>query len=294
MPSVSERLTYVGGSDLGDVLQIPPYGCKLRCWLRKRGEGEWVEPSNPMKRGSRLEAVIAEEYTAKTGRKLRRAPEVQDKSNPWRLAHPDYNIVAFDGRGPGILSIKCLGLFPWKKVKRDGLPQAYIAQLNYEMGLSGRTWGAYAIHNAERWEMLDWDVEFDPVLYALTLREVDDFWRLVENGPAPEALDAKATACARCQFRERCHPFDPPDFDGEVQQDDSLSDLVVRHQEAAAIKGDAEAYLNEIKEELKAALGDRQCVKTSVGRIDYFTTEVKGYTVAPRKQRSLRIYSTKG
>ena len=294
MPAVTERLTYVGGSDLGDVLQIEPYGCNLRSWLRKRGEGVALEPTNPMQRGSRLEAVIAEHYSEKTGRKLRRATEVRDKQSPWRLAHPDYHIVAFDGRGPGVLSIKCMGLFPWKKAKREGLPQAYVAQLNYEMGLAGWKWGAYAIHNAELWEMLHWDVQFDAELYGLTLREVDDFWRQVENGPQPEPLDAKSRACARCQFRDRCHPFDLPAFDGDIQRDDSLLELFERHQEAAAIKSDAETYLEEIKGELKAALGDRQCVSTSAGRIDFFTTDIKGYTVAPRKQRSLRLFTKKG
>jgi hypothetical protein len=284
------RLGFIGGSDLGDVLAIEPYGCPLRAWLRKRGEGGGAEATPAMRRGSRLEAIIAEEYSAATGRKLRRAAEVKDSHFPWRRAHPDYHIVAFDGRGPGLLSIKCLGLFPYKSVKREGLPQAYAAQLNYELGLAGWEWGAFAVFNAELWEMIHWDANFDAELYGLTLRAVDDFWRRAEHGPAPEPLDAKARPCRRCEFRGRCHPFDPPPFDGETVTDESLAPLVCRYAEAAAVRSDAEELLDAVKAEIKAALGDRQCVATSAGRIDFYTQDVKGYTVAPRKQRTLRVY----
>ena len=84
-----DRTRFIGGSDLGHIVNAPPYGCARKLWYQKRG----VQPDYEIEfrghliRGTKLEPLIVEEYQARTGRKVRRTGsrfgEEDWQAGPW-------------------------------------------------------------------------------------------------------------------------------------------------------------------------------------------------------------------
>lgn len=292
-PSQVDRKTYIGGSDLADVLNIAPYGCRYRAWMEKRGEVEREDISGegPVRRGIRGEQIAAEEYSRETGRRVRRYQFLRHADFPYFGAHIDRHIVAFDERGPGVAEIKCPGEWAFRTIKREGMSEAHICQINWYLYITGWKWGAFAVFSLERFELVHFDVERDDVLIERLANAAQDFHRLLENGPAPEKLDAKDRRCVRCAHRERCHgEVALPEWDGLIEYDSSLGALVADYRDAQQIEHDAKVYKDEIGAQLRAKLGSRQCVDTDGARIYYSEIPRKGYTVAPGKSRPLRVF----
>lgn len=267
MIDAEARRKGIGGSDMAHMLQLPPYGCMHRLWREKRGMGEQTPVTGAMQRGIRGEEIAAEEYSRETGRKVwRRAHQQGD--NPWELGNLDRHIVAFDERGPGVLEVKCPGQWMFRTMKREGLAEAYIAQLQWYMHVTGWRWGSYAIFHLDSWELLWWDVERDDALIAMLRDRAERAWVMVENGPAPERLAANSATCARCHHRGECHGEEAmPAWAGTIEQAPELAPLLDEYDEARQIESDAADYKAEVGERIKTALGERQVVETGAGRI---------------------------
>lgn len=67
-----ERRAGLGSTDSPAILGLSPWKTAHDVWMEKRGQAPPREPSLPMFLGSRLEATIAELYTANTGLQLTR------------------------------------------------------------------------------------------------------------------------------------------------------------------------------------------------------------------------------
>jgi len=265
-----DRRSYIGGSDLGDILNLAPYGCARRLWYEKREGQDEREDTAAMRRGRFGEDAAAEEYERLTGRKVRRASYLQHRDVPYFCAHIDRHIVAFDDRGPGVLEIKCPGEFSFKRIRRDGLPEAYIAQLQWYLYMTGWRWGSWMIMHLDRWESVWFDVERDDAMIDGLVREAHAFWAKVENGPAPDALDAKDKRCTRCPYQTRCHGEDYwPEYSGEVEYDASLAPLIHEYAEIRAVYDEASEVLESVQDRIRAAMRERQCVETPGARIYY-------------------------
>lgn len=285
--SARDRNTFVGGSDFTDILNVAPYGCQRRLWFEKRGQSEPKQPTGAMLRGTFGEDAAVAEYERQTGRKVRRRQFVREG---YYGVHIDRHIVGFDGRGPGVLEVKCPGEFPFKRIKRDGLHEGYIAQLQWGLARTGWRWGSFAVMHLDSWQLLWWDVPRDNDLISVIGREADLFWQKVENGPMPEALSHTDRRCGKCQHFTTCHPDDLPAYSGDITRDDGIAPLIAEYMEAKAIFDDAEAFYDSVKDKVKGALGDRQVVDTIGARIYFATQDRKGYTVAPGQSRPLRVF----
>lgn len=189
---LEERRRGIGGSDspviiLGDS---HPFTTPLELWRDKMG----LEPPKPespaMKRGKAMEDLIAKLYMEETGRKVRRVNQMfQHPDHPWMLGNVDRLIVGVPRRDPGILEIKCPGLRAFSKIKREGIPEYYLIQLQHYLAVSGRKWGAYAIFNAEAWELIHFDIDRDEDAIASIIKHGERFWSLVESGTQPEGKE---------------------------------------------------------------------------------------------------------
>ncbi len=277
--SLEERQLYLGGSDMGNVLSLPPYGCQRRGWYDKR-DPIGIEITGHIERGWFGEEAAATEYARKTGRTIRRVGtrRVTTPEWEWMVCHSDREIIK-DSRGVGLLSIKCPSLFSFREICRNGLPEAYIAQLQWEMWVTGRKWGSYAVMHLDSWDLRWWDVDRDEDLITSMVQRADLFWAMVQNGPAPEKLDPKDKTCARCQYRERCHPLELPSEAGEMREieDPELIRLCAERAEYRSIESEAEAARKEKDEQIKARVkGSARCGPFKV--LNYQTPR-KGYTV---------------
>ena len=261
------------------ILNIAPWGCLRKKWLADTGHQPDYEPAyNPaLVRGTKGESLAAEEYASQTGRKLRNLhSELTDKDIPQFSGHIDRHIVAFDERGPGVLEVKCPGEHMFRKIKADGLPQAYIAQLQWYMMLTGWRWGSYAIMHLDSWKLMHWDMERDDELTASMREQAAHYLRIAENGPEPDRLDPKDKRCGSCEFRRSCQGealLAGVDSASDLVVDAALGGVVQEYMEAKQIEDEAGELVAEARGRLEAAMNNRQVVDTTGARV-YWKVQV--------------------
>ena len=295
---LAERATGIGGSDAASLLNVG-YGCRRRLWMEKRG----IEPDYPLespilRRGKQLEALVAEEYAAQTGRKVHRSlPVDRHPVHEFLLVHRD-GIIVDDGHPEiGTLEIKTMGQYAFARAKREGLPIDYVLQMNWALMVTQTSWGSFAIFHPDSWTLKWFDVERDEALRKSLFEEGIAFWGLVENGPAPERLDPADKRCASCQYRTECQgealltAAKAEAVDGEVPYDVELASLVREYRQAHEVAEEANDLLDSVKVRLKTALGDRQVVDTAGARLYFRAVQVKEYKVKASVRRTLKVYS---
>lgn len=298
-----ERLTGIGGSDAASLFNIG-YGCSRRLWYEKtRTEPDFPrEESDAMALGKALEPFFVEKYAKETNRSAKRTGDLITRRHlPYLIVHLDA-YVCDSKRGVGPLEIKSCGRAAFYKYKREGLPEDYILQLQHAMLVTGCAWGSYGIGCRDTGELLHWDVEPNAEVQDAIKREAAAFWDSVwhphrpsSDADAPQRLFPDDPRCHRCEYRTTCQGENLITIQqaGEYTVDESLSDLVRKRQEFAAIVKEATGLLEDATEELRDKLGDRSMVMAAGHRIQYYTQEVKAYTVAARTQRPLRVYPPK-
>ena len=130
---VKDRTKGLGGTDMGPLV-LGPERCfgktPLSVYREKIGEAPPFEASEAMHWGNVLEDPVAQEYVARTGRKVRRVNEtLRDKDRPYLMAHIDRKVVGEDR----ILEVKTTG----RDWARDELPDNYTVQVQHYLGVTG-------------------------------------------------------------------------------------------------------------------------------------------------------------
>jgi len=270
---VSERATGLGGSDIASLFTVG-YGCRNRLWREKRG----LKPdfprteSGPMKLGHWLEPHIAEEYARVTGRQVEERGVLRHPEHDELLVHIDRLVIASERPDPGVLEIKALGRAAFWQMKREGLRDDYVLQLNHGMLVTGLAWGSFAVMNRDDGTLLHWDVDSDSDLRDAIEAEGPAFWATVENGPEPQRLDIEDGRCQRCEYRVQCQGaalIEAYGGDRDMERDESLRPLVAEYVERAAIAEEADGLLDETKEHIRAAMGARGAVEAGGMKIYY-------------------------
>jgi putative phage-type endonuclease len=274
-----ERLSGIGGSDSKDYLDIPPYGCRRQLWYEKRE----AIPDYPVvaekqealfERGHTLEPIIRERYMRETGRRVSLQDVIRNPEHEELLYHPD-GIVHDESRpGPGILECKTAGREVFYKMKRDGLPEDYIAQIQHGMLVSGFEWGSFAVLWPDGWQWQCFDIERDQGLIEFMEPLALALWGMVQDGVEPPRLDPqKSPQCQKCAWRSSCQGkalLEGVAEEGEdVEYDEALVALVADIMEVRDIVKDAEGELEARKKKLKELLGKRTAVDTAGARVYY-------------------------
>ncbi len=274
---LAERRKGIGGSDIASVFNVG-YGCARRLFYDKRDVPLDFprEETDAMALGTFLEPWFAEKYAKRSDRHIGVLTQgaMVHPSVPELRVNVDRVIFADPGEnspGSGVLEIKSVGRAMFYKIKREGLPEDYILQLQHGMLVTGCTWGSFAIGSRDSGELLWWDVDRSEALHQEILIEGPKFWARVENGPAPDALEPDDRRCQRCEYRVTCqgNALVQLDTSGEMPQVESLRPLVEEYQERQRLYAEAEALLEETKEELKTTLGERQAVMVGKHKVYY-------------------------
>lgn len=214
------RSTCIGGSDIAALFKDPmgrsmnPWKSAYKLWAEKTGHDVVSEEeSEAMYWGRVFEAPIADWYAMTTGRKLEYdGPYTihRSKKHPHRGVSIDRRIVACDNRGPGILSVKNVGFHRRSDWDAAGLDEDTIEaimdgdlsgweppdhqhmQLQYELGITGCTWGSFAVCIGGQKGV--WvDVERDDEFIQLAFDLVDEMWDHIKKLTPPEVDGDKHT-----------------------------------------------------------------------------------------------------
>ena len=161
MTDQKDRSKSLGGSDSPVVLGISKYKTRRELAQEKLGLLPEQEETAPMRRGKALEAIVADLYAEQTGRIVTARDEaLVHPRHPFITGHIDRDVATGDGM-EGVLEIKCPGMAVFGRCKREGLPQEWVVQLQHYLGLKGASWGSFAVHNSELWELLWFDMKRD-------------------------------------------------------------------------------------------------------------------------------------
>ena len=295
---LKERLTGLGGSDIHHLFNTEPYGWKRKLFYEKtEQEPDYpVVTSNVMKRGNKLEQLIRDEYSEVTQRKIRRVNRmINNEQLPWAMCHLDAEIVAIDDKGTGILECKSVGRPMYYKIKDDGIPDSWIFQMQHYLLTTGRQWGSYAILWADNWEFISFDIEADKELQRSIEEAGESFWRMVENGPAPDRLDVKDKRCSNCEFRNTCQGEQLMKLakveSNDIPLDNSLDVLMKEYVTMKDLQQEATELVDSKKREIQEALGDRVLVDCTGFRLYYKPIESTRLKSAALKKDDPETYA---
>jgi len=264
------RIKGIGGSDWQHVLNIQPYGCaRMLCYTKRDTEPDYPQvQTGAMRRGHALEPVAADEFCRTTGATVY-AGHHDDRATglpEWWIGNLDRDI---NNAGPfanadgfGVLELKTKSPGMMMKLRRDGVPEGEILQVQHYMTLTGRHWGAYFAL-----DVLDFDrshlamIKSDRDLESHMLVAGDQFWRRVEHGPLPERLDAEDNRCRKCIFRDTCQGermmFVGPPIEGDYVEcrDPCLPELISEHEELKGIIKDCKDLASAKKADIRDLTG---------------------------------------
>lgn len=303
---LAERSTGVGGSDVASVFGIG-WGCRLRLWREKTGQVPDFprEENGPMALGTILEPYFADHFARITGRTVEMCGLALHPEHPEMLVHID-RVETDPNRADddlGVVEIKSMGRGAYFTAKRKGLAEDYILQINHGMLVTGAKWGTFVIGCRDFGvsrpdDLLWWDVPRDEEICAQILAEVPAFWKQVQDGPAPDALEPDDPRCQECQFRTSCQgaaliQVEAPGGDPEYVVDDSLAALAREYEERRLLRKQAEDLVDETASEIKAKLAGRGRVLAGGSKIQLNKYHVAAYTVKASDRETLRIYPPK-
>jgi putative phage-type endonuclease len=289
---LASRESGFGGSDIGDLLDSEPYGCKRRLFLGRLGllpDGGMDSKRHHLERGKFFEEPVAELYAERTGRTVSVCGTGYLKQFPFVRANADRLVSKNneDGSfGPtGVLEIKVPASWSFKKIKKEGLPESYILQIQWQMLCYGTEWGSFCVYWPDGHEMLWFDIERDNELIGMLLNRAKAEWHQLElakswqaAGDNPTAKEffavagfpdkklENAPACQNCPSFENCHGFEIPE--GVILQCPELESTAECYATLTAqikkLEGEKEAFKATLKDEFSKFPADKlQC-----GRFD--------------------------
>ena len=231
----------IGCSELADVFNLD-YGCQRRLFYKKR---EYKEDrprldDAPLRRGKALEAVAVEEYERKTGIKTRKRRTMLESTECPLIGYVDRIVI------DKVLEIKCPGLHAFNKVKKEGISDSYILQLNGYIYLYGQSnFGIFGVFHPDPMEILDFEMERDLKIIDNIKRGTTELWSMIEGDRPPERLDMGDFRCKKCVYLDTCWQEKAMTIDG-VDPNEEIEDLSQLGQlyEACKINHDAKEQIN--------------------------------------------------
>lgn len=247
-----DRSKLLGASEVPTLFNANPFCTPLKLWSLKRGLVEPDDETEPQYWGKAKEAIIANRFARDHKVKLMAYKE--------RFKHPSmsYFSCELDRIIVGTrTNVECKAVHEYKAKDWAGgvneMPAYVILQTQAQMGLSKRkeTWAACLIGSSKYVEKL---VKFDEELYADIEKRVKDFWEnyVLANVPPMASADDDDVLLALY-----------PKSNEEIQTVESLNDSIRLLKETQGHIAELENQEAEIKNRLKAVIGENMGVKTS-------------------------------
>lgn len=246
---LAARRRGIGGSDAAAVLGINPWKSPLDVWLEKTGEysdkpdGE----SEPMYWGRILEDIVAREFEARTGHKVRRRTGIiRSKQHEFMLANVDRMLVG------GKAGLECKTSSGRNEDEWDGqVPPRYYAQVQHYMAVTGcKEWHLAVLLGGQKFA--HYHIPYDAAFVAELIDKERQFWQLVETRTPPMLDGTEATTRAlkaRYPLAQQGKQIDLPH---------EAFELILRYDEAAAREAQAGLEKDEAANRLRDMLGDAE------------------------------------
>lgn len=177
-----KRKDGIGGSDAGTILGVNPFKSKFTLYMEKIGEIEPVEENERMYIGKLEEAIIADEFSRRTGKKVTRLNKT--------LIHPLYDFMFghIDRRVVGEeagLECKATDTFMKKFWDEDGVPLYHQAQCQHYMMLYKAKYWYLAVKFGNS-DIRTYKIDRDDNVIAQIEKSEVAFWQRIIDKEPPE------------------------------------------------------------------------------------------------------------
>lgn len=251
-----ERMSYIGGSDIAAILGQSRWKTPYRLWAEKTGKITMPDLSNceAVEMGNRLEQFVADIFSDKTGKQVRRAPKMYRHSEyPFLVANVDRLIVG----GDELLECKTCSAYKLEEWENK-IPREYVLQVIWYLGITGRKRGWIAcLIGGQKFDYKP--IDFDAELFELMLEKALKFWDMVQKEVPPMILPEDDTTLAEL------YPSHTEDF---VEMQD-MNERVAYLQEIKMHIDEMTKEKREIETELKTIIKDKMGVLTDKYKVTW-------------------------
>ena len=187
---LEHRRNTIGGSDASAILGMNDYSSPYTVWAEKLGKLPPKEDNEAMRIGRDLEAYVAQRFTEKTGKKVRRENNILwNPDYPYAHANVDRMIVGEDAG----LECKTTSSLNITKFKNGEFPDNYYAQCVHYMMVTGcKKWylGVLVLGKG----FYDFEIERDEEEIKALAKSEEDFWEYVKKQTPPAVDGTKSTS----------------------------------------------------------------------------------------------------
>ena len=247
---IKERATYIGGTDISAIIGVNPYSSPWEVYCRKLGLLPQEPMNQAMKRGVKFEAPLCGWFAEETGLKLQPAPQIVCR-------HPKYDFI---GGNPdrlvgtdAVLEVKTVGVNAareWGPAPDGPIPQHYLVQLHWYLGLTNRPIGYFAAYIEGREGIQIYRIDHDPELFEFLIAAAVRFWT---NHIVPQVAPEVDGSDSCSEILSKIYPADT----GEViDGDDDVAMMAARLQDIKAQSSKLYKQQIEIENYIKSAMGE--------------------------------------
>ena len=180
-----ERMSYIGGSDIAAIMSQSRWKTPYRLWAEKTGKIQMPDLSNveAVEMGTRLEQFVADLFSEKTGKTVRKAPKTYTHPDyPYLVAHVDRLITGTDE----LLECKTCSAYKLEEWENK-IPKEYILQVIWYLGITGRKKGWIAcLIGGQKFVYMA--IDFDEELFNTMVEKAVKFWEMVQKQIPPLIL----------------------------------------------------------------------------------------------------------
>lgn len=188
---LAHRQTGIGGSDVGVILGVNKWKSPIQLYFEKIGEvKDSVLDNEYIYWGNVLEDIVAQEFSKRTGKKVRRVNKMfRHPKYDFMIANIDRSVVGEDA----LLECKTTSEYNKDKWQDEEIPSSYLAQVQHYLAVTGYKKGYIAVligGNRFVWK----EIERDEDLINLIIDKEKEFWeRYILGEELPDMDGSNAT-----------------------------------------------------------------------------------------------------
>ena len=282
---LKQRSKGLGGSDAGAVVGLNPYKSAYTLWAEKTGQiSNVVEENEAIRLGNDLEDYVAKRFAEQENKKIKRSSYCyQSKEFPFMRANVDRLIVGENA------ALECKTANPFKDgdYSNDIIPPTYYCQCLHYMAVCGfdRMYLAVLVFQKGFYTyVIDRGNEAVEADIRALIKAESEFWKLVEDGTAPDIDGSESTSNTLKQLHQSDESVvvDLCDFDEKL---DEIQELKEQRKE---LKARQKALENELKEVLIGC----DYGQSSIYNVSAKVTTSSRFDTDKFKKENLKIYNS--
>ena len=257
----------IGSSDAAAAVGLHPYKSQLQLWMEKTGRDDQLptsdplDDSSPMYWGSLLEPVVAEQYSRRTGYRVRRVNAVlQHPQHPWMLANIDREVVGTTD--VQILECKTAGIHG-ARLWKEGVPEYVQLQVMHQLAVTGKQAADVAVLLGGQ-ELQVFRIERNLQMISQLIELEQHFWGFVQRDEAPP-VDGSDSADMALRSLYPCDSGTTLDLSGDMEMSCVFSELLAVR-EAITTQTALEAQL---KQRIQQRMGDATRAIFDAGEVSW-------------------------